>query len=200
MRTRLPHLFGFAFLAAAVPAMAQEVDAGASDQPARAGAPSESPDSGTDAEIDAQTTASFIGIDGTEVGAANLTDVPTGGVLIGLQVERLPGGEWLGFHIHEGSECDPETGFQSAGGHYNPENREHGYYVPEGFHAGDLPNQLVPETSVLRSQVFNPYVSLDGSAPSIRGRTLIVHAQQDDYESQPSGNAGDRLACAEIGE
>jgi superoxide dismutase, Cu-Zn family len=145
-----------------------------------------------------QRPASFVDRDGNEVGAANITDGPAGGVLIGLQIEGLPANQWVAFHIHENGECNPEDGFESAGGHFNPDDSAHGYLADGGPHAGDMPNQFVPENGVLFSQVFNSMVSLDGEQPSIRGRALVFHAAPDDYESQPSGNAGDRLACAVI--
>jgi superoxide dismutase, Cu-Zn family len=144
-----------------------------------------------------QTSATFVGTDGTELGAANLTGSPNGGVLIGVQIEGLPQGQWVAFHVHETGECDPEGGFQSAGGHYAPEGNMHGYFVEQGPHAGDMPNQLVPESGVLRGQVFNHKVTIDGEN-AIRGRALMFHALPDDYVSQPSGNAGDRIACAVI--
>jgi len=67
-----------------------------------------------------------------------------------------------------------------------------------GPHMGDMPNQYVPEDGVLRAQVFNGMVSLDGEDNGIRGRALMLHADGDDYVSQPAGDAGDRLACAVI--
>jgi superoxide dismutase, Cu-Zn family len=144
-----------------------------------------------------QGVANFIDAEGNEVGAANLTDGPGGGVLIGIQIEGLPAEQWVAFHVHENGECDPEGGFESAGGHYNPDDSQHGYLVEGGPHAGDMPNQYVPADGPVRSQVFNPNVTLGGDA-GIRGRALMIHAQPDDYESQPSGAAGDRLACAVI--
>ena len=144
-----------------------------------------------------QTNAQFIGADGEELGAANLTDGAGGGVLINLQVQGLPAGQQLGFHVHENGECEPETGFESAGSHFNPEDAEHGYHAEGGYHAGDMPNLYVGEDGALRADVHNAALALEGE-PSIRGRALVIHARGDDYASQPSGNAGDRLACAVV--
>lgn len=144
-----------------------------------------------------QGVATFIDSDGNEAGAANLTDGPGGGVLIDIQVEGLPPEVWVAFHIHEGSECDAAGDFESAGGHFNPDDSAHGYLVEGGPHAGDMPNQFVPADGLVRAQVYNPLVTLDGDV-AIRGRTLMIHSGPDDYEAQPSGDAGSRLACAVI--
>ncbi len=86
----------------------------------------------------------------------------------------------------------------SAGEHFNPTNAEHGYLAAKGPHAGDMPNQHVGADGVLRAQVFNSMVQLDGGEAAIRGRALMIHGGQDDYKSQPSGDAGKREACAVI--
>jgi superoxide dismutase, Cu-Zn family len=120
-------------------------------------------------------------------------------VLIDINVEGLPEERWLGFHIHEEGICDPEDDFDSAGGHFNPTGAEHGYFVEGGPHAGDMPNQFVPESGLLRAEIYNHMVSFDGEA-GIRGLSLMIHDEADDYESQPAGDAGGRIACAVIGE
>jgi superoxide dismutase, Cu-Zn family len=146
---------------------------------------------------DQTATATFIDTDGQPVGQATLTG--TGhGVLIRMEVSGLPADQWLGFHIHEGEVCEPEEAFETAGGHFNPDDADHGYLVEDGPHAGDMPNQYVPADGVLRADVFNSFVRLGGEGPDIRGRTLMIHAEPDDYESQPTGDAGARLACAVI--
>jgi Cu-Zn family superoxide dismutase len=141
-------------------------------------------------------TAVFIGADGKDVGKAVLTGSKTG-VLLELQVSGLPANKWVAFHIHENGKCDPANGNESAGGHFNPDKAEHGLLAANGPHAGDMPNQLVGEDGTLQAQVFNSMVSLDDKN-AIRGRTLIIHENSDDYRSQPSGGAGRRLACAVI--
>lgn len=147
----------------------------------------------------AQETASatFINAAGEESGTASLTST-LNGVLIEIEVNGLPADQWVAFHVHETGTCDPETGHESAGGHFNPSDVEHGYLTETGPHAGDMPNQYVAADGALRSQIFNPLVTLDDGNASILGRALMVHAGADDYSSQPSGEAGDRLACAVI--
>lgn len=160
------------------------------------GAPAGAQDA-TDQPVPEQTPAQFIDTDGNVTGGANLTDGAGGGVLINVQLQNMPAGQQLAFHVHENGECDPETGFESAGGHFNPEGREHGFHAEGGHHAGDMPNLYVPESGEVLADIHNAAVGLE-SEPSVRGRALVVHSGPDDYASQPSGDAGDRLACAVI--
>lgn len=150
------------------------------------------------AQSQSQTTATadFVGLDGKQAGRATLTEGKSG-VLIEMEVSGLPVNRWVAFHIHESSRCDHTHGFESAGGHFNPTKAEHGFLAANGQHAGDMPNQYVDQDGKLRAQVFNGMVSLNGKN-GIRGRTLIIHAESDDYRSQPVGGAGKRLACAVI--
>jgi superoxide dismutase, Cu-Zn family len=149
----------------------------------------------------AETTsasAGFVDMEGADNGTATLTGTPNG-VLIELEVSGLPAGEWLAFHVHETGTCDHESDHESAGGHFNPTDAAHGYLAEGGPHAGDMPNQYVGEDGVLRAQVFNHMVTLgDGGEADIAGRALMIHGGTDDYETQPTGDAGDRYACAVI--
>ena len=141
--------------------------------------------------------ASFIDMAGQQSGTATLTQSPKG-VLMQIEVTGLPAGEWVAFHVHENGTCDHATNHDSAGGHFNPGNAEHGFLAANGPHAGDMPNQQVGADGSLRAQVFNTMVALDGGANAIRGRSLMIHGGKDDYKSQPSGDAGKRQACAVI--
>lgn len=153
---------------------------------------------GTAAAQNAQTaTAAFVDSEGEPNGTATLTQTAAG-VLIELEVERLPEDSWVAFHIHEVGTCESEVDHESAGGHFNPGDTDHGYHVESGPHAGDMPNQYVPADGTLNAQVFNAFVRLDGDDIGIRGRALMLHANPDDYQSQPSGDAGDRIGCAPI--
>lgn len=143
-------------------------------------------------------SASFVDATGQAAGSAELTAAAAGGVIIRLDLTGLPAGEWVAFHVHETGECDPTTGHKSAGGHFNPGSKEHGYNAANGPHAGDMPNQPVASDGSIRAEVYNPMVTLDEAEAGIVGRSLMIHAGPDDYESQPSGDAGDRLACAVI--
>ncbi len=150
------------------------------------------------AQQSAQTaTADFVGKDGKEAGRAALT-AGRNGVLIEAEVTGLPPGTWVAFHVHETGECDAAHGHESAGGHFNPGKTEHGFLAANGPHAGDMPNQYVGADGVMRAQVFNSLVAIDDEKIGIRGRALMIHAKSDDNRSQPSGDAGERLACAPI--
>ncbi|MGH2667702.1 MAG: superoxide dismutase family protein [Gemmatimonadales bacterium] len=146
----------------------------------------------------ATTRATFVDAKGNEIGTASLMQTSRG-VLIDANVSGLPPGEHA-FHIHETGRCEAPT-FESAGGHYAPRERQHGYLATRGPHAGDMPNREISGNGVLRDQVYNPEVTLSGGdAPLLDadGSALVIHAKPDDYKTQPSGNAGDRIACAVI--
>lgn len=140
--------------------------------------------------------ANFIGADGKEIGRAALTGGKTG-VLIEVEVSNLPPNSWVAFHVHENGRCDAASHHESAGGHFNPDKKEHGFLAAEGPHAGDMPNIYVGADGTARAHVFNDLVTLNDKN-AIRGKALMIHARSDDYRSQPSGDAGDRLACGVI--
>lgn len=142
--------------------------------------------------------AEFINGDGVSIGVAALSQTPAG-VLINVEVSGLPAGEH-GFHIHQTGSCETPD-FKSAGGHFAPRGHEHGFLVEGGPHAGDMPNQFVGEDGILRAHLRNDRVTLDegeGSLFDEDGSAIVIHAGADDYQSQPSGDAGSRLACAVI--
>ncbi|HZG73525.1 MAG TPA: superoxide dismutase family protein [Chondromyces sp.] len=95
-----------------------------------------------------------------------------------------------GFHLHEKGSCEignPEDPFQEAGGHWNPGNQ------PHGNHAGDFPVLFSNDGYANMSFFTNKFTPAD-----LRGRAVIIHEGPDDYQSQPSGDAGRRLACGSI--
>jgi superoxide dismutase, Cu-Zn family len=140
--------------------------------------------------------AALMNADGEQVGTAEFTSTPVG-TLIRAELTGLPPGPH-GFHIHETGACEAPT-FESAGGHHNPTDAEHGFLVEGGPHAGDMPNIHVPESGALTIEVLNPFVRMEGGELfDDDGSALMVHAGADDYQSQPSGDAGDRLVCGVI--
>lgn len=143
-------------------------------------------------------TATFLDAGGQQTGTATLTET-TVGVLITVEVSGLPPDSWVAFHVHETGVCDPATHHESAGEHFNPAGVEHGYLTETGPHAGDMPNLWASADGVVRAQVLNTFISLADDEYDVRGRALMIHAGPDDYLTQPSGDAGDRLACAVIG-
>ncbi|SFK85524.1 superoxide dismutase, Cu-Zn family [Salinicoccus halodurans] len=107
-----------------------------------------------------------------------------------------------GFHIHETGSCE-QPDFESAGGHYNPTDANHGMDDPEGPHAGDMKNIEVSEDGTVNTEVTADMVTLeegqDNTLFTEDGTALVIHSGADDYEMQPSGDAGDRIACGVIG-
>lgn len=146
-------------------------------------------------------TAELSGTDGTGHGTVTLQQTPSG-VLIAAEFTGLPAGEH-GFHIHETGACDAADGFKSAGGHFAGTSETHGFSAEGGPHSGDMPNIHAPDGGTLTVEIHNPRVSLAEGEPGYLldedGSAIVVHSGPDDYESQPSGEAGERIACGVIG-
>ncbi|MDX1675125.1 MAG: superoxide dismutase family protein, partial [Longimicrobiales bacterium] len=104
-----------------------------------------------------------------------------------------------GFHIHETGSCVAPD-FDSAGGHYAPRGHAHGVLHERGYHGGDLLNLHVPETGAVTTERLATDVTLRGDAPLLDedGSALVIHANADDYVSQPSGGGGPKVACGVI--
>lgn len=141
-----------------------------------------------------QATAVLKDADGKEVGKVTLIDVPTG-VLFDVDLTAVPPGDH-GFHIHAVGKCEPPD-FKSAGGHFNPEEDEHGLMNEAGPHAGDLPNIHVPENGKLRVEILDQLISLEGLLDD-DGAAIVIHEGPDDYMTDPAGNAGARIACGVV--
>lgn len=119
-------------------------------------------------------------------------------VHIAGDVGGLAPGSSHGFHVHEKGDCSAADA-TSAGGHFNPSGNPHGRMDAGPHHAGDIDNIVANAQGVARVNMHVPGVTLGtGAANDIAGRAIIVHADPDDYTSQPSGNAGARLACGVI--
>jgi Cu-Zn family superoxide dismutase len=147
----------------------------------------------------AQTAkAALQSADGKEAGSVTLTQTPSG-VLLSLTVKGLPPGEHA-FHVHAVGKC--EAPFTSAGGHFNPGNKKHGLLAAEGAHAGDMPNLHIPASGDLTIEVHNPMITLEKDKPNslfdADGSAVIIHAGKDDYKSDPTGEAGGRIACGVV--
>ncbi|MGH7563915.1 MAG: superoxide dismutase family protein, partial [Gemmatimonadota bacterium] len=135
---------------------------------------------------------------GNSVGSVVLRQTDGGVALTGTLAGLSPGGH--GFHIHETGLCEPPS-FESAGAHFAPAGRQHGFDHPEGPHAGDLWNLEVSEDSSATLSATDSLVSLRGAGDALLdddGSALVIHAEPDDYRSQPSGASGDRIACGVI--
>ncbi|TKS53179.1 superoxide dismutase family protein [Luteimonas yindakuii] len=120
------------------------------------------------------------------------------GVRVSGDVRGLPAGGEHGFHVHENGDCSAPDA-TSAGGHFNPASQPHGRVGQGDHHAGDSDNLSADDGGVARVDNALAGVTLgDGAATDIIGKAVIVHANPDDYATQPTGNAGDRLACGVI--
>lgn len=135
---------------------------------------------------------------GESVGSVEVTQTPHG-VLFKVDLSGIAPGTHA-FHVHGVGKCEPP--FTSAGSHFNPEGKKHGLLVAEGAHAGDMPNLHVPDSGETTVEILNGAVTLaKGPKNSLfkeDGTALIVHAGVDDYQTDPTGNAGDRIACGVV--
>lgn len=117
------------------------------------------------------------------------------GVRLEVVVHGLTPGQH-GFHIHETGDCSAPD-FESAGGHFAPTGHAHG--APgASSHAGDLGNIEADEDGTVETVIMARYVELGPGQRSIAGRAIVIHAEPDDFVSQPSGAAGARVACGVI--
>ena len=120
------------------------------------------------------------------------------GVHISGEIGGFKPGDVRGFHIHEKGDCSAADA-SSAGGHFNPGAQVHGRAGQGAHHAGDTDNIVADARGVAKIDAHVTGVTLGGGAANdIAGRAIIVHAAADDYTSQPTGNAGARVACGVI--
>ncbi len=121
------------------------------------------------------------------------------GVKLVVNLKGLSKNSTHGFHIHQTGDCSSADA-KSAGGHFNPENHNHGApNKKETHHFGDLGNVKSNSRGSVSKTIFIPRAMLGGSSKlSILDRAVIIHKKNDDFSSQPSGNAGPRIGCAVI--
>jgi superoxide dismutase, Cu-Zn family len=111
-------------------------------------------------------------------------------------VQGLKPGQEHGMHIHEAADCSGDA--MGTKGHFNPFGKPHAHYSSAERHAGDLPALRANKAGRARVEVDLDIITLTPGAANIIGRGLIVHADPDDYKTQPTGNAGARIACGVI--
>lgn len=136
---------------------------------------------------------------GTIKGTLTLSEADHGVQITG-DLKGLPPGAH-GFHFHETGMCTAPD-FKSAGGHFNPDGKEHGDLSAKPSHNGDMANVDVGADGNVHVDLLNSKVTLKpgqkNSLLKAGGTALVVHAKADDYKTQPTGDAGDRLLCGEI--
>ena len=120
-----------------------------------------------------------------------------GKVRVVADVSGLVPGREHGFHIHEAGDCSSGDGM-SAKGHFNPHMKPHGHHGGAERHAGDLPSLKADEKGNAKLEQDVDIITVAPGPAGIVGRGVIVHADPDDYKTQPTGNAGARLACGVI--
>lgn len=142
---------------------------------------------------------------GEVVGTVAMKETASG-VLLNIDLKGLEAGGSHAVHIHETGKCDPD--FTAAGGHFNPAGHNHGMMDEKGQHAGDMPNLHVAADGAIKQEILNTMITTnaedtaDGrhSIHDVDGSAIIIHEGTDDYTSQPTGEAGGRMACAVLAE
>lgn len=142
--------------------------------------------------------ADIVNAAGDKIGTA--TFVPSaGGVRVDVNVSQLPPGTHA-IHIHAVGKCEGPD-FKTAGGHFNPASKKHGRDNPAGPHNGDLPNIEVGPDGKATTSLLDTNVTLSEGPNSLfqdGGTSIVIHAMQDDYKTDPSGNSGARIACGVV--
>jgi superoxide dismutase, Cu-Zn family len=128
----------------------------------------------------------------------------TEGVVIRVKVKGLKAGVH-GMHFHEVGDCSDYDNFERSGGHVSSHEKAHGFFNPDGPHEANLPNLIVARNGTAFVEIYTDLVSLSGQnwKPQLLdedGTALIIHENEDDHYTQPTGNSGKRIACGIIGE
>ena len=137
------------------------------------------------------------GGDGTVLGGVTLTE-DANGATFKIDAAGMPAG-MHGVHLHEKGLCEGPK-FTSAGAHWNPGGNQHGRDNPQGSHLGDLANFDVPASGSGSTNLMLAGVTMSGvgALADADGTSLVIHAKPDDYKTDPSGDSGDRIACAVV--
>lgn len=138
-------------------------------------------------------------LDGSPAGTATFKEAKDGkGLSITVKLHDIPFGEHA-VHVHQNATCDAPD-FKGAGGHFNPDGKQHGMENAMGHHAGDMPKNIsIGENHSGEITYKVDYLTLAPGAPnSVLGHAIVVHEKADDMKTDPTGNAGNRIACGLI--
>lgn len=133
---------------------------------------------------------------GSAVKGMVIFEAVKGGTKVTAHISGLTPGKH-GFHVHEYGDCSSDDGM-AAGGHFNPGQMPHSMPMSEKRHVGDMGNLDADKDGNAHLEYVDSMIALSG-ASSILGRGVIVHEKEDDLKTQPTGNAGGRLACGVVG-
>ena len=148
-----------------------------------------------EAPLASTATAQLQNAAGQTVGTATATQSGDS-IRVRIEASAVPQGAH-GAHVHMTGQC-AAPGFESAGGHWNPTNQQHGKDNPAGMHKGDMPNILIGTNGGGTLEYTIAGARVAGSAGAMLdadGAAIVIHAGPDDYRSDPSGNSGARIAC-----
>lgn len=182
-------------LLAAIPLQAQH------QHDAAKGHPEESKDIAPDAKAGGKQVMASI-VSPSQPGAKGVASLSAvdGGVKLKVHVEGFAAGE-RGIHIHMVGKCDGPN-FETAGSHWNPTQRMHGFENPKGQHMGDLPNILINGAGTGDLEYIIKGAQLSGASGALMdadGAAIVIHAARDDMKTDPSGSSGGRVACGVFG-
>ena len=142
--------------------------------------------------------ADIVNAQGQKIGTAHIV-AEKKGLKIEVQVSQLPPGTH-GIHVHAVGKCEGPD-FKTAGGHLNPDSKQHGKDNPAGPHAGDLLNIEVKADGTAKATLLDTMVTLGDGPNSLfheGGTAIVIHEKADDYKTDPAGNSGARIACGVI--
>jgi superoxide dismutase, Cu-Zn family len=146
-----------------------------------------------------KASASLVNDQNQPVGTILFNQTDSGVVII-FDLQGLPGGVHA-VHVHNRGQCDPPE-FKTAGEHFNPTGKHHGFLNSKGLHAGDLPNIEVDSEGKVRKSIITQIFSLRKndkiSLLTKEGTSIVIHEGPDDFYTDPSGVSGKRIACGTI--
>jgi superoxide dismutase, Cu-Zn family len=128
-------------------------------------------------------------------GTVRFVELADGGVRVTVNLSGVPEGVH-GFHVHEFGDCGDNG--NAAGGHFNPDGQPHGAPGTAAHHAGDFGNVTADPQGIVRTEFTARAITVSPGSSSVVGRAVILHADPDDLTTQPTGNAGGRIACGVI--